>query len=247
MAVRIDRMAGAAAFGLVMLACACNRQDQPQSEQRPSLAQATAAAQVQAPAPAEDQSPAILAAFAEYNAAILAKDGAKAITLLSKENFDYHEKMLQKAMTAGLEELNALSGPDRMLAVNLRHKLPLAEARNWSGAQVVQYCIDKGWMTNDSLKTCRVENIKVDGNRASADYIAEGAAGPLPQVFVKEGKLWKLNEVPKAHAAIEAIFVNANMTTVEQQNVAIEQGLKFFSDMPIPDDIWAVPSLPPLK
>lgn len=192
-----------------------------------------------------DQTPAIIAAFNHYQAAALAKDGAKAVEAVSQRTFDYYDKALDLALHATSEELNAAPVADRMLAITLRHELAPDEAKSMDGKSVLAWCVEQGWMVSEAEKDSRLENIQIKGDDATAEYVVPDHPIRYPRVFHREGsgssKQWKNDLVPMFMASVAEIMRNAGAEQSDQENEVIYVGLSLRTKKPLSREIWNPP------
>ncbi len=139
------------------------------------------------------------ATFKEFQAAVKARDGDKAWNLLSNESQTQMEKQVKalKAMLSGqLELLGKLPGDaKKQLEAKMAEKFGMTmdefkaiDARGMFKLSLKQADATKGGL--DDLNSATLENVKVEGDKATATVKTSKKSEPIQ--FVKEGGSWKI-------------------------------------------------------
>jgi hypothetical protein len=143
------------------------------------------------------------AAFKEFQAAVKAKDGEKAWNLLSKESQGQMDTGA-KLVTAQLGALDKL-GPDVKKqmeeAMAKGFGMTADELKTLDGKKMFSMIIKnadkfggKGGDAIDEFTSATLENVKVEGDKASGTFKTAKKSEPIQ--FVKEGGSWKVT-MPK--------------------------------------------------
>ena len=189
----------------------------------------------------KDPTPQIIASFNHYQSAALAHDGKKAIEAVSRRTFEYYDTVLDLALHAPIEELNAVPVPDRMLAIKLRHELEPEQAKEMNGAKVFAWCIDQGWMVQEQERDSKLENIQVNGDEATATYVVPDYPMTFPRVFRKEGGSWKNDLVPTFIYGVNEMMKSQSAELADEQNEMIYMGLSLQTKKPLTREVWNPP------
>jgi hypothetical protein len=171
---------------------------------------------------------AVTRAFGEYRAALLARDGKKAASLLSTDSVAYYAKLRALARTAPEGDLRAAPLFDQLAVLVLRATLPAKTIRSASATEIVVQAVEIGLIGEAAVRSLSVGTVKVSGEVATAMMVKNGEEGPLAMVFHREGARWKLNLLPlleSGETALQQAALQQGLTTARFVNQTLESQL----------------------
>jgi hypothetical protein len=186
---------------------------------------------------------AVRTCYEDYVQAELARDGSKAVMLVSQSTKDFFGAIRELAIEAGPEQIRARPFCDRMFITMIRHRMDLNYVKQLTGEQLYMVGIRDGWLTAKSPgEGVSLENIEVDGDTARADLVVRGETLPFKIEFVKEQGQWKMDPTP-SFRELENIMSKA----LEGRNVDLDQivmlGIAKTTGKPVSPTIWDKPKL----
>jgi hypothetical protein len=191
--------------------------------------------------PEEDRTPeAVRKSFDAYKEAILNDKGSEAAKWVDKQTLDWYEESRQLALKAGREKLESLSMFNRMQAILIRHRVPLAELEKMDGRGLFAYAVDNGWVGKSSVSGLAIGEVSITGAFAAGTLVREGKATALKFQFSIEEGVWKVKLLPlmkMAEPGLKAQAKRAGMT----ENEFIIQMTEAVSGRKVPATIWDAP------
>lgn len=130
--------------------------------------------------------------FDGYKAALLAEDGAKAVTYVDGNTINYYSKMKELALTGDSAEVASLEMIDQLMIIMIRHKITKTAITSMSGRDLFIYGVDKG-LLGSKIPMGDIGNIQVSSHKAKAQFISNGTPTPIYFDFNQENKVWKLD------------------------------------------------------
>ena len=113
--------------------------------------------------------------FLAFQAALLAGDGAQVAALTTADSGNFYRDMADEALTAGRARLSEMTLDHRLVALTLRHGLTALELKRMSGKELLQLCVDRGWIwveqgwiDRQDFARKRPENYRIIGEAAAA-------------------------------------------------------------------------------
>jgi hypothetical protein len=152
-----------------------------------------------------DEPEAVRAAFADYRAALIGRDGAKAAEAVSAGSRGYYERLRDLAQWAPREQVAALPLADRIAVLRLRHELTASELAPLSGAELIALSVAESWSSPSTLDRLEVVDVEAGPDRAVALVAASPDDSPLPYLFHREPSGWKLDLAELARASEPAL------------------------------------------
>lgn len=131
--------------------------------------------------------------FAAYKTALLAKDGRKAVTMLSANSFAYYDRMRKLALSGSREEIERLPDVDRLLALSLRVRAPRATLESGSPQDIVAYAIDAGMIGAGAVAKAELGEITIQGDQAEGQVVVNQSPVGAAFRFHSEGGTWKFD------------------------------------------------------
>lgn len=164
---------------------------------RPPAASAPAAATPSPAAPSQEQTEeAIRAAFAEYEAALLGRDGERGTAVISSRVYGFYDGMRQLALTADAQQLGGLRIFEQVTVYALRAEISAELLRTATPRELLGAAIDEGLVSEQAVRNFTLGRITVDGGSAAAEALRLGKASGVEFAFVLEGGQWRLDLQP---------------------------------------------------
>lgn len=149
------------------------------------------------PTPSREQQEAeVRAAFAEYEAAVLAQDGDRAVRVISERAYGFYDRMRRLALTAPPEEVERLRVVEQLTVYALRAELAPEVLRSASPAEIVAAAIDAGTVSEQSIRNLTLGRIGIDGISAGGQALRDGEPSGFEFSFVYERDEWRFDLVP---------------------------------------------------
>ncbi|HVR99708.1 MAG TPA: hypothetical protein VMW27_23995 [Thermoanaerobaculia bacterium] len=175
--------------------------------------------------------------FAAYKAALLAKDGAKAVTLLSANSFAYYDRMRKLALSGSREEIERLPDVDRLLTLSLRVRVPRETLESGSARDIVAYAIGAGMISANSVAKAELGEINIKDDQAEGQILVNQSPVGAVFRFHSEDGVWKfdLEHVTVLARGTVAAMAEKNGTS---ENEVILQFLSKMTGKTIGPEIW---------
>lgn len=190
-----------------------------------------------AAAPVDD----VKQSFLDYKAAIVEADGEAAAEVVTEGSHAYFRKLADQALTLDRDALHKLSLGDRLYSLLLRHTLDRAELESMSGAEVVSYAVDEGWIGRENADQLQLGNFQVEGASASGTILRpDGGTTPFKMEFVKEDGRWLLDLVALMDLTRSAFDYSVQQSGLSEDEFVILMLEAGTGRKPGPD-IWSPP------
>jgi hypothetical protein len=193
----------------------------------------------------KDERQAIQTAWDDYQSAILAKDGQKAVVLINQASIDYYGRLKKLIIEAGPDEIRDLPFIDKAGIASVRASMDLRYLQQLTPEQFFMYGVQQGQFGDQSMQTVTIEDIEVDGDHASAAFVGKGVKGPFRYEFTKEGGFWKHDLTALMNGAGDALK-NA-MRRPGAANMDLDQmllmGVSMKTGKNVGPEIWEKPKL----
>ena len=175
--------------------------------------------------------------FEQYKSAIRAKEGDKALQLISQETIDDYTRIVELAITANRETIMAQSATKKLIILTLRHTIPAEQLKRMDGAAAIKYSLEKGLIAVDSplLPPLIEDSIKYDENSATAALSIGGEQ--VEYHFEKENGNWKINFVPSFSIADSAFGELAASSGASVDDLILSM-IGDASNRDVTDSIW---------
>lgn len=131
--------------------------------------------------------------FAAYKAALLARDGAKAVTRISANSFAYYDRMRKLALSGSREELERLPDVDRLLVLSLRVRTPRETLESGSPRDLVAYAISNGMIGVNAVARAELGEINIQGEQAEGQILVDQSPVGAVFRFHSEDGTWKFD------------------------------------------------------
>ena len=219
---------------------------QPSASPAPARAAAVEPRRVAAEAPAPGgaaDAAAIQSVWRAYRASLMARNGARALTLVTPGSVADYERQRALAVSLSRAQLQQADTLDRYMVLMLRARLSGAELRRMSGSDLLRIAIERGWIGANLPDEIEIERIA--GDRAYVVFRRSGAKlpGELPALN-RIGSTWLVDLVammrsfrPQLLAMLTAI-AQAQKTDI---NGAMVLAVGTLTGSTPPESIWDRP------
>lgn len=143
----------------------------------------------------------VRASFQRYVAALAARDGLAAVTLVTPTSLAHQERLRDLALRAPRAEVQALPMADRLMVLRLRHEFTAAELRPLSGADLLRIAVDEAWNSPKPLQVLTIAGVEEGRDTAIASVTRAGEPVPLRLVFHQDPNGWRLDLVELARVS----------------------------------------------
>jgi hypothetical protein len=147
----------------------------------------------------------VRAQFDRYRAALVARDGAAAVALVTPASLAYHEHLRDLALRAPREQVAALPITDRLMVFRLRHEFTAAELRPLSGADLVRTGVEEAWSSPKTLQPITLATVELTAGSAVATPTRAGEPVPMRLVFRPGAGSWQLDLAELARGAEDVL------------------------------------------
>jgi hypothetical protein len=135
----------------------------------------------------------ITTSYSLYAKAVSAKDGTAAATRMSTASIDYYDHIRHLALDADRSTLAKQTLIDQLTVLTMRGTLNAALLRTASAKTLIQESVDEGLIGNGSLPIEGLQQVKVDGDKATAELVLTGSTSQYPVAFERESGTWKFD------------------------------------------------------
>jgi hypothetical protein len=187
--------------------------------------------------PVRDEADDVRASFQAYKQAILARDGATALSHVDKKTLQYYERMRDAALTANRGTVQAMSTVDKLMVLMLRARIPAAQLQQMSPEELFRHAVNQGWIGRESVEGNEVGDVEVSGDTATAVHVSRGQTSSFKWVFHKEDDAWKIDltsMMPTADWAMKQVIQQSGMP----EDQVLLQLLQATTGMPASDALW---------
>jgi hypothetical protein len=145
--------------------------------------------------------------YADLEFCYNARDGAKVVTLLTRDTFDHYDRLLKLGLDAKPDEVRALPPMDKMEVLRMRLLGRSAELARMNGRQYIEFATSQGWYITppDERTDDRLERFRFGAGEATAELVMDGWRTGARFRFVKEDGAWKIDE-PVSLASWDSVF-----------------------------------------
>jgi hypothetical protein len=193
-----------------------------------------------APAFAAEATAAVERAFAAYKAALVKRDGARAVSAISSNSLAYYDRMRKLALSASRNELDALEGTARWLVLGLRHQAPPRLLESWTPGDLVAYAVDVALVSDTEVAKTELGEVTVQGDLARCWIVVDGKPTRGVLQFALEDGEWKFDLEFAMRSSAGWIAALANQSGMSENDVIFEL-LSRGSGKPVGPDIWKPP------
>lgn len=142
----------------------------------------------------------VRASFKELQSALISKNGATALNLLSSDTKDYYQMLSRIISTPMTKEALAkqnLTPLNMFMVRHVKQSLPKNFWNNYKNQKtpdkLLKFAVEKGLGSRELTDDIRLGTVRISGNTATGALIKGSKALPLQMVFHKESGKWKVN------------------------------------------------------
>lgn len=142
--------------------------------------------------PVDDEAD-VRATFEAYKAAALVGDAQAAVVVLDSTTHAYYGAMVDLALHADRDSVEALNTIDLLMVLSLRHRVSVDRLRSMDGTKALVYALEKGWIDPSSVRQQTLGTVRVEGDRAYGEMLMYGQPSGVEWAFSMEDGEWKLD------------------------------------------------------
>jgi hypothetical protein len=176
--------------------------------------------------------------FSNYKKSILEGNGAEAVKWVDSKTISYYDSILNLSIYGDSTTIQNLDIISKLTVLTLRHRIPVEEVLTMKGREFFIYSIDKGMIGKNSVKTIEIGEVKLEGNFAEGQMVANGQESPIYFQFNKEDGIWKLD--------ITSVFAVSNEGLKKMiagdgntENEFVFKTLEILTGKPVMNTIWS--------
>jgi hypothetical protein len=180
---------------------------------------------------------AVRAAYDDYVAALLEKDGGRAASLVDRNTISYYGGLLELALRGDADTVHSISILDKIVVLTIRHGISVDVAEQMTAETLFVHAVTEGWIGEQSVVNSALGQIVVQGSSATGVHIANGQVTPLKYTFHREDGRWGLDLtaiMAPAEQAFKMIIEQSGRTEDEFVINIIEA----VSGEEVPDSVW---------
>lgn len=176
--------------------------------------------------------------YADYNAALMNKDGPEAASFLHSNIVNVYRDALSLAKTATRERMQSVPAHQKLIALYLRAAAaPDDIAAMKHPRDIVAFMVHKGALRTDAQMSTDLRDFALNGDEAFAWLYAAGRNTNLRLRFAKEEGAWKI-DLTDLNAMADDVYAQ----TAQMQKVPIDEALvrlvRSSVGKPVTDEIW---------
>jgi hypothetical protein len=145
------------------------------------------------PARPADPVQAVRTDYASYAKAVAAKDGATSAGLVARATLDYYAGLRDLALTADRAALAKERVVDQLAVLSMRANIPAGTLRGADPRGVVSAAVQDQVISTGGAGATSLQQVRVDGDSATASLGIAGGAQQVPMRFRLEGGTWKVD------------------------------------------------------
>jgi len=192
----------------------------------------------------EKQKEQVRRSWDSYAAAATAGDGQTAVSWLNENTIAFYDRVRREALESSAEQVRALPLTEKMFVLLTRINVDPAYLRKLDGGQLIMVGMRDGWMNNaGDPKALTLDDIQIEGDRATAQVSANGKVLPFRFLFTREGGVWK-QDLPSIlefmDSKLRDTMTRAPAGMTEDQMILLAVGMQ--SRKQIGPEIWDKPS-----
>ena len=180
-------------------------------------------------------------AFARYVAALEARDGATAATLVTAASLAREEHLRDLALEAPRATVAALPPSDQLAVLRLRHEFTADELRPLTGTDLVRIAVEEAWSSPKPLAVLTVTGVETTGDTSTLRVARAGEPVPVRLVFRREQGTWKLDLSALARSS-DAALGETLAFRADRAKVPVEEILRWViedtSGHLVDKDLW---------
>ncbi len=143
--------------------------------------------------PSLNPAQAVTTSYAKYAKAVSVKDGETSADLMTNSSIAYYDHIRDLALDASRTTLAKQTLIDQLTVLTMRGTINAALLRSASGHDLVKESVQDGLIGNGSLPIEGLQQVEVEGDKASAELVLTGSTSEYPVGFQRESGVWKFD------------------------------------------------------
>jgi hypothetical protein len=179
----------------------------------------------------------------DYRECLVARDGARGLTLVTPGTVADYERQLKLALTANRERLLQADVLDRYIVLMLRARVPGAQLRTMTGSDLFRIAVDNGWVGSSLPASVKIR--RIEGDVAYVTFVKNGRdlPGELPVLKFTDSR-WAVDIVELLRIT-RPVFLSLFVEVAKKQNTDVNGAMlwviaKLVGEAP-PETIWDPP------
>jgi len=189
---------------------------------------------------AQDDEKGIRACYEGYKKAILDGNGTAAASFIDGPSKAFFSKLYGSIIHADSAQVASLDIADRVLLFHARHTLTYEELSKMTEHEYLVYSFEKGMFSDKGIIGIDIDDVKVEGNHATAvPSFSYNASDRSPEFyhFNKTADGWKIDWISQIN------FINTNFTSIansmgQDVNEFIFSTLLMLSGQEVSATVW---------
>jgi hypothetical protein len=191
--------------------------------------------------PAAAQVDDVREAFLTYKTAVILSDGQAAAEVVSRGSHEHFRELAEQALTLDRDGLRGIALTERLYTLLLRLTLEPGELSSMSGAELVAYTVDRGWIGRSGAPRLEIGPSVVEGDNATAAILRpDGVETPFSLSFVRQEGQWRLDLVAMMEL-IHVAFENAQQESGFDEDEFVMRMLEQGTNRTVGPEIWSPP------
>lgn len=133
--------------------------------------------------------------YEDYDKAVTLKNAEKALEYVTESSVGYFDFALMLAQNASREDLSRLGIMEKIEVLRIRQEYTAEQIAQETGRNLLAKHIEAGLTVREHLPVEDLGAIKVDGELATAEILADGKASGYLLQFQREDGVWKVDLV----------------------------------------------------
>lgn len=147
------------------------------------------------------------AVYEAYRAAMLARDGRRALSLVDRRTIEAYERYVELALTVDRAGLTRLGWTAKFMVLRIRHGFDRRALEAMTGASLFILAIERGWYADAGVADVEIAAVRIAGLHADITYTVEPDV-PVHFLAWEPGgwrlALWKT--IPLVDRALQPMF-----------------------------------------
>lgn len=176
--------------------------------------------------------------FDRYQKALANRDGDTAAELVNAATIATYEDSRKAALVATPDQLRAQPMTARLQVLTLRLLLDAARLADMDGAEIMAWLVAQGWNAGAGRHDdARLGAMRIEGDRAQAEYLIGGKLTPLRWTFTREDGRWRLDLAALMPYASQGLATFTQRTSMTEDDFLMKV-LERRGGHPVSEDIW---------
>ncbi len=176
--------------------------------------------------------------LAAYQTALMARDGAAAVDLVSATTHEYYSAIREIALYGPAARVRKMPITDRIQVLLVRSRIDAAALKEMDGARLFRYYVDHGWTGGGaSLRRTQLADFRISGDVATAAQMDGNRPSALRWRFERENHRWRIDLTSLLPLAEQAMREALSRTPLGEDEFVL-RAIEAQSLVPVNDTIW---------